>query len=95
MLITWQAGGVLIALAAFVLAIVDHKINTVKAMTTLTYKLDAVIEAVNKVDKELEKRDAQIAAAWNKIDRIHTRLTIVESRCKVEHEHEEDKYKEK
>ena len=80
--INWPALGVIIATGAFTLAVIDHKINTVKATTILTVKLDAVIEAVRKVDKELEKRDIQIAAAWRKLDHMNERLAIVETKVK-------------
>jgi hypothetical protein len=50
--------------------------------------MDAQTQALVRLDKELEKRDTQMAAAWKKIDRMNERLTVVETKVNI-HNHEE------
>lgn len=59
----------------FLLAILTHAIATVwwasKTNTTITF----IREELSRIRVELEKRDTQIAAIWNKIDRMEDRMT--------------------
>lgn len=82
MTITWEGAGVIIAVATLILAVVDHKISTVKAMTTISVKLDNVVKSVDKMDAELEKRDTQIKALWSKSDNLNGRLIVIETSLK-------------
>lgn len=55
----------------------------------ITTKQDQQVMAIQKLDKELEKRDARIDAAWKKLDRHENRLTVVETKIKI-HNHEDE-----
>ena len=50
----------------------------------ITTKMDTVNGSLTKLDKELEKRDARIDAAWKKLDKHEHRLTVVETKCKIQ-----------
>ena len=67
-----------------VLAILGHAgftiWHTATFKTTLILKIDGLVDALSKMDKELEKRDEKIAAAWKKIDAFSERLIIVETK---------------
>ena len=54
----------------------------------ITTKQDAQVTAIVKLDKELEKRDARIDAAWKKLDRHDHRITVVETKMKICNEEE-------
>lgn len=76
--ITWVSIGV-------VLSILLHAYHTVKWCTKITIYLDSLSNNLSRIDKELEKRDTQISAAWKRIDSIGNRLTAVESKINIEH----------
>ena len=50
----------------------------------MTSKMDSSKEALHRIEKEIEKRDQQVAAAWKKIDKHEHRLTVVETKCKIQ-----------
>lgn len=66
-----------------IVAILGHALFTVWSAasfkTTISLKLDNLVKALEKMDGELAKRDAQIAAAWKKIDHINDRVTRLEA----------------
>lgn len=70
---SWTGLGVIFVL-------LGHAVILVKGWTTVGLKLDTLNNSVMRLDKELEKRDTQIAAAWKKIDGMNNRLTVVETR---------------
>lgn len=72
----WATLGVLVA-------VVSHATFTIwyaaTFKTSITVKLDSLVSALSKVDKELEKRDEMISALFRKIDDINKRLYKVEA----------------
>jgi len=50
----------------------------------MTTKIDGNKDALIRIEKEIEKRDQQVAAAWKKIDKHEHRLTVVETKCKIQ-----------
>ena len=66
-----------------IIAILSHAAFTIwyaaSFKATVSSKIDNLILSLSRIDKELEKRDAQIAAAWKKIDEIKDRITRIES----------------
>jgi hypothetical protein len=77
MILTWQAVGV-------IAAILVNAGMMVWWASKLTSKMENVNNSLVKLDKELEKRDARIDAAWKKLDRHEHRLTVVETKCKIQ-----------
>ena len=63
--------------------------STATFKTTIVVKIDNLVGALTRLDKELEKRDVQISATWKKIDGINDRLVRVETKC--DGNHKEDK----
>ena len=74
--LTWAAAGIIIA-------VVCHAFFTVWSAATfkatISTKIDGLVLALQRLDRELEKRDAQIAAAWKKIDGLSERVTRIEA----------------
>jgi len=82
MTLTWQAIGVIAGL-------VVHGFCVIWWASKITSRMDNVKDALIFLNKELEKRDTQLSAAWKKIDGLNTRLTRVETKvqiCKPEEE---------
>lgn len=75
--LSWAGVGIIVA-------VFGHAFFTVWSAAsfkaTISTKLDNLVVAMNRLDKELEKRDLQISAAWKRIDDINGRLSRVESR---------------
>lgn len=69
--LTWAGVGIIIA-------ILIHAYHTVVWSSRITIHLENLGKSIDRVDKELEKRDIQIAAAWRKIDGFSERLVRVE-----------------
>lgn len=61
---------ILIALGGLVLAILAHAGATVLWAGRITEALRNVNLNLSRIDRELEKRDEQIAAVWKRIDAI-------------------------
>ena len=76
MTLTWQA-------ASVILAILTHAGFLIWWASKMTSKMDTQTSALIKIDRELEKRDQQLAAAWKKLDKHEHRLTVVETKCKI------------
>ena len=53
-----------------VIAIIVHIIATAWWASKITTLVTMMSESLNKIDKELEKRDQQIAKLWERIDGI-------------------------
>ena len=74
--IGWTGIGVIVAVLA-------HAYFTVWSAAsfkaTISSKIDSLVQALQRMDKELEKRDAIITAVWKKIDMINDRLIKVEN----------------
>ena len=70
---TWVSVGVIVAILA-------HAYHTVTWSAKITTQLENLGNNLIRIDKELEKRDIQIAAAWKKIDGLGERLLKVELR---------------
>ena len=49
----------------------------------ITAKLDTNRETLIRVERDMEKRDTQLAAAWKKIDGHEHRITVIETKCKI------------
>lgn len=66
-----------------ILAILGHAgftiWTTATFKTTIGLKIDGLVLALQKMDKELEKRDSKIQAAWNKIDNLSDRIIKLEA----------------
>ena len=76
---TWASIGVIIA-------VLSHGVFTVWSAATfkatISTKLDNLVNAMQKMDKELEKRDTQISAVWKRVDELNARVTFVEVKQK-------------
>ena len=66
-----------------ILAFVTNLVAIVWWASKMTAKMDTNKDTLLRIEKELEKRDGQMAAAWKKIDRHEHRLTVVETKCKI------------
>ena len=71
--IGWAGLGVIIAILA-------HAGFTVWWASKITNEMKNLGSSLLRIDKELEKRDSQIAAAFKKIDSLHERMTRVETK---------------
>lgn len=69
--LTWAGIGI-------ILAILAHAYHTVVWSAKITVHLQNLTTSLLKVDKELEKRDQQIAAAWRKLDNLGERMIRIE-----------------
>lgn len=76
--LTWISVGVITGILA-------HAYHTVVWSAKITDRLDALNLALTRFEKEFEKRDKQIAAAWAKIDSLSERVILVEAKCHVSH----------
>ena len=74
--LTWAAMTVFIA-------VIGHAIFTIWSAATfkavISTKLDNLVLAMQKIDKELEKRDTQISTTWRKIDDLANRINKIEA----------------
>ena len=70
--LTWAGIGIIIA-------ILIHAYHTVVWSSKITIHLENLSKSIDRVDKELEKRDVQISAAWKKIDGFSERLVRIEA----------------
>jgi len=78
------------AALSVIIAIIGHGSFTIWWASKITAQMDTLRDTVANINRELEKRDNQIAANWKKLDHINHRLTIVETKCKItNHETEE------
>lgn len=71
--ITWAGLGV-------VLAILIHGAASVWWASKITNQIGHLNMNLVRLDKELEKRDTQISAAWRRIDDINNRVTKIEAK---------------
>lgn len=73
----WAGVGIIFAIlghAAFTIW------TTATFKTTIGLKIDGLVLALHKMDKELEKRDSKIQAAWTKIDNLSDRMVRLEAK---------------
>jgi len=68
----WTSIGVIVS-------ILLHCSFTIWWASKITNQILNLNICLNRLDKELEKRDAQISAAWSKIDDHAERITRLES----------------
>lgn len=80
--LTWASLGVIVS-------IIIHAYYTVRWASKVEYKLGSIADSFCKLDKELEKRDIQITAAWKQIDSIKDRVVRIEALCSNHHNKEE------
>lgn len=80
--LTWAGVGVIIAISV-------HAFYTVRWASKVEFKLSSIADSFLKLDKELEKRDVQINAAWKRIDNINERIIKIESVYYNHHKKEE------
>lgn len=80
--ITWASVGVIIAIFL-------HAFYTVRWASKVEFKLSSIADSFCKLDKELEKRDTQITAAWKQIDSLKDRVVHIEAICNGHHKKEE------
>jgi hypothetical protein len=70
------------ASVSIMISLLGHALFTVwtaaSFKTTIASKIDSLVLSLQRIDKELEKRDIQIAAAWKKIDSINERMIRIE-----------------
>ena len=76
--LTWTA-------IAVIMAILGHGAFTVWYASQMSSKLDIVHNCLDKMEKEFEKRDNKIDAAFRKLDSQEHRLTVVETKCTSSH----------
>jgi len=70
---------------ALIFTVVAHGVATVWWASRITSIIDQFKSSIDNLNKELEKRDSQITAAWKQIDSVKERLTIIETQYSVEH----------
>jgi hypothetical protein len=68
-----------------ILAILIHGAASIWWASKITSQISNLGTSVLRMDKELEKRDTLISAAWKKIDHLGDRVTRVEAKCNVTH----------
>lgn len=68
-----------------VFAILAHGAASIWWASKITNQIANLTNSLVRMDKELEKRDIQISAAWKKLDGIDARVTRVEAKCSLEH----------
>ncbi len=76
--LTWISVGVITGILA-------HAYHTVVWSSRITDRLSSLNDTMIRLDKELEKRDNQITAAWKKIDSLSERVILIEAKCHVSH----------
>lgn len=76
--LNWVGVGVIIAA-------LGNAYHTVSWSSRITTQLENMAKCLDGVGRELEKRDAQISAAWKKIDGLDVRVTRVETKCNITH----------
>lgn len=78
--ITWPAIGVIVA-------VICHAFFTVWSAATfkatISAKIDNLVSALQRMDRELEKRDQVMSAAWKKLDSLNDRLVRVETKSGI------------
>lgn len=69
---------------ALIISVIGHAFFTVWSAasfkTAISSKMDNLVEALRRMDRELEKRDAVISAVWKKIDGINERVMKIETK---------------
>lgn len=75
--LTWTAVGVIVV-------IIGHAIILVRGWTIIEFRIKQLVESIQNMNASLERRDARIDAAWNKLDVHEHRITVIETKCKVE-----------
>ena len=70
--LTWAGLGVTVA-------ILCHAFYTVRWASKVEYRLTTIADSFSKLDKELEKRDSKIDAAWRQIDVLRERVIRIEA----------------
>ena len=82
------------ASVAVIISVVGHAFFTIWSAATfkatISSKIDNLVNAMLRMDKELEKRDIQITAMWKKVDGLNERITRAETKCNLEHSTEGD-----
>ena len=63
-----------------IIAVLVHAYHTVKWSSKITIQIESIGTSLNRLDKELEKRDNQIQAAWRKLDNYGERILKIESK---------------
>ena len=53
-----------------ILAVLGHAGTTIWWGANMTSKLGTLNDNLNRIDKELEKRDTQISAIWKRLDEV-------------------------
>ena len=81
-MIGWQSIGVITAL------LINMGVGVWWA-SKITSKMDGNRETLVRIEKDIEKREARVDAAWKKIDVHEHRLTVVETKCKIQPQVEE------
>ena len=80
--LTWTGVGV-------ILAIIAHAVLLVRGWTIIEMRLKSVTDSFGNLNESLKLRDARIEAAWKKIDSHESRITVVETKCHINHDKEE------
>jgi predicted nucleic acid-binding Zn-ribbon protein len=50
----------------------------------ITAKMDTNKDTLIRIERDIDKREARVDAAWRKIDTHEHRLTVVETKCKIQ-----------
>jgi hypothetical protein len=76
---------VLASVITLILSVLGHGAFTIWSAATfratIVAKMDGLAKSFSSMEKELEKRDAQISAAWKRIDDHGERIVRVETKC--------------
>lgn len=57
-------------LVTLICAVLAHAFATVKWGATISANINAINTTLQRLDRELEKRDVQISAIWERIDEL-------------------------
>jgi len=76
---TFQIVVACVAVATLFLGLILHSIATAWWASKLTTIVEGIGESMKAFNKELEKRDGQIASQWSKIDDLKSRIITLEA----------------
>ena len=76
--VSWTGAGVIIV-------VIGHAVLLVRGWTIIEMRLKSMTEAFASLNNSLAERDKRMDAAWRRIDDHEHRITITETKCKVNH----------
>jgi hypothetical protein len=65
---------------AIVLAILTHGASWIWFASKMASKVDGLVSAINRLDKELEKRDQMTERIWERIDEVRDMIPTIKEK---------------